>query len=72
MAEILTDNLHLYPPPPHPPPDPLTLYVNKLPFGRKGWQGGESARLPPMWPGFKSRRRRLMWVEFVVGFSPLL
>ena len=28
---------------------------------------GESARLPPMWPGFKSRRRRHMWVEFVVG-----
>ena len=41
---------------------------------------------PPMWPGFKSRRRRHMWVEFVVGsllcservffrvlrFSPLL
>ena len=28
---------------------------------------GESTRLPPMWPGFKSRRRRHMWVEFVVG-----
>ena len=28
------------------------------------------ARLPLMWPGFKSRRRRHMWVEFVVG-SPL-
>ena len=27
----------------------------------------ESTRLPPMWPGFKSRRRRHMWVEFVVG-----
>ena len=23
--------------------------------------------LPPMWPGFKSRRRHHMWVEFVVG-----
>ena len=23
--------------------------------------------LPPMWPGFKSWRRRHMWVEFVVG-----
>ena len=33
----------------------------------KGWRSGESARLPPMWPGFKSRRRRHMWVEFVVG-----
>ena len=30
--------------------------------------GGESTRLPPMWPGFKSRRRRHMWVEFVVRF----
>ena len=33
-----------------------------------------SARLPPMWPGFDSRTRRHMWVEFVVdalrGFSP--
>ena len=28
--------------------------------------GGESTRLPPMWPGFKSRRRRHMWVEFVL------
>ena len=35
--------------------------------GSKGWRSGESARLPPMWPGFKSRRRRHMWVEFVVG-----
>ena len=33
----------------------------------KGWRSGESARLPLMWPGFKSRRRRYMWVEFVVG-----
>ena len=35
--------------------------------GSKGWRSGESARLPPMWPGFKSRKRRHMWVEFVVG-----
>ena len=35
--------------------------------GSKGWHSGESARLSPMWPGFKSRRRRHMWVEFVVG-----
>ena len=28
---------------------------------------GESARLPPMCPGFDSRTRRDMWVEFVVG-----
>ena len=35
-----------------------------------GWRSGESVRLPPMWPGFKSRRRRHMWVEFVVGSLP--
>ena len=34
-------------------------------------RSGESTRLPPMWPGdFKSRRRRHMWVEFVVGSLP--
>ena len=31
---------------------------------------GESARLPPMWPGFDSRTRRHMWVEFIVGSRP--
>ena len=36
-------------------------------FGEKGWRSGESARLPPMWPGFESRTRRHMCVEFVVG-----
>ena len=41
-----------------------------LHFLFKGWHRGESAQLPPMWPGFKSRRRRHMWVEIVVG-SPL-
>ena len=33
----------------------------------KRWRSIKSARLPQMWPGFKSRRRRHMWVEFVVG-----
>ena len=33
----------------------------------QGWRSGESARLPPMCPGFDSRTRRHMWVEFVVG-----
>ena len=33
----------------------------------QGWPSGERARLPPVWPGFKSRRRRHMWIEFVVG-----
>ena len=31
---------------------------------------GESARFPQMWPGFDSRTRRHMWVEFVVDFCP--
>ena len=35
--------------------------------GEQGWGSGESARLPPMCPGFDSRTRRHMWVEFVVG-----
>ena len=38
--------------------------------GEQGWGSGESTRLPPMWPGFDSRTRRHMWVEFVVGFRP--
>ena len=36
-------------------------------MGSKGWRSGESTRLPPMRPGFKSQHRRHMWVEFVVG-----
>ena len=45
--------------------------------GEQECRSGESARLPPMWPGFDSRTQRHMWVEFVVssrpcseGFSP--
>ena len=37
-------------------------------LGEQGWRSGESARLPPVWPGFDSRSRCHMWVEFVVGF----
>ena len=44
----------------------------------QGWRSGESTRLPPMWPaGFKSRRRRHMWLSLLLvlslaprGFSP--
>ena len=38
----------------------------------QGWRSiyGESARLTSMWPGFKSRLRPHMWVEFVVGSLP--
>ena len=39
-------------------------------LGELGWRSGESARLPPMCPGFDSRTRRHMWVEFVVGSRP--
>ena len=34
--------------------------------------GGESARLPPLWPGFDYRNRRHMWIEFAVWLSFLL
>ena len=34
---------------------------------KQGWRSGESTCLPPMWPGFDSRTRRHMWVEFVAG-----
>ena len=33
--------------------------------GVQGWRSGARTRLPPMWPGFDSRTRRHMWVEFV-------
>ena len=50
-----------------------TLLSQKLGRGGGGgqeWRSGESTRLPPMWPGFDSRSRRHMWVEFVVGSRP--
>ena len=46
-------------------------YITPHYLRSKGWCSGERARLPPMWPGFKkSRCRRHMWVEFVVGSLP--
>ena len=52
---------------------------------QQGWCSGESARPPPMCPGFDSRTQRHMWTEFVgsllcskrffsrySGFPPLL
>jgi len=39
-------------------------------FGEQGWHSGESARLPPVCPGFDSQTWRHMWVEFVVGSRP--
>ena len=35
--------------------------------GEQGWGRSESTRLPPMWPGFKSRCPSHMWVDFVMG-----
>ena len=46
------------------------LHLFSYTRGRKGWRSSESTRLPPMRLGFNSRRRRHMWVEFVVG-SPV-
>ena len=39
----------------------------KLPRGEKGCRTGESTRLLPVWPVFKSGRRRHILVEFAVG-----
>ena len=38
--------------------------------GSKGWRSGESARLPPMWPGFKSRQRCHIYLLLVLSFAP--
>ena len=38
--------------------------------GEQGSRSGESTRLPPVCPGFDSRMRRHMWIEFVVGSRP--
>ena len=46
----------------------IIIYISG--FGEQGWCSGESTRLPPMWPGFDSWRRRHMCVEFVVGSLP--
>ena len=46
-----------------PNPVLVLLFIWKSNYKRSR----ESARLPPMWPGFKSWRRRHVWVEFVVG-----
>ena len=49
----------------------LKIFQSLLPkpicLSEQGWRSGESTRLPLVWPGFKSLRRRHMWVEFVVG-----
>ena len=45
----------------------LRKFFHVMFLGEQGWRSGESTRFPPMWPGFDSRTRRHMWVEFVVG-----
>ena len=45
----------------------MAVFNNSSKKQEQGWRSGESARLPPMCPGFDSRTRRHMWVEFVVG-----
>ena len=45
----------------------LLLVLSFMCIGEQGWCSGESTRLPLMWPGFDSRTRRHLWVEFVVG-----
>ena len=46
----------------------LLLIDERRIFVEQGWLSGESTRLPPMWPGFDSRSRCHMWVEFVLSF----
>ena len=45
-------------------------FISQPSMGQQGWRSGESAHLPPMWPGFDSQSRCHMWVEFVVGSHP--
>ena len=45
--------------------DYITKITKARGVGEQGWCSGESARLPPMCPGFDSRTRRHMWAEFV-------
>ena len=45
-------------------------YMGNSLTGGAGRRSGESTRLPQMWPGFDSRSRRHMRVQFVVGSHP--
>ena len=44
--------------------------VREVMGGEQGWSSGESTCPPSVWPGFDSRTRRHMWVEFVIGSRP--
>ena len=43
VAELITD---------------LVIEPQRRSLGSKGWRSGENTRLPPMWPGLESWRRR--------------
>ena len=71
---LITNNFHLvtmnYSVNFQAPGPRLKLFSIFLFFVEQEWRSGESARLPPMCPGFDSRTRRHMWIEFVVGSRP--
>ena len=48
------------------------LICKTLLWWEQRWCSYESTRLPPTWLGLKSRRRRHIWHEFVVGSLPCL
>ena len=48
----------------------ILIWYSFVYLGKQGWRSGESARLPPIWPGFNSRSQCQIWVEFVVGSRP--
>ena len=50
--------------------DYSTYFRDVIQFGEQRWRSGESTRLPLIWPGFNSRRRRHMWVKVVVVSFP--
>ena len=52
------------------PGNTIDLMIKNRHREEQGWHSGGSTCLPPMWPGFNSRSRRHMWVEFVVGSRP--
>ena len=46
--------------------------LNLINSGSKGWRSGESARLPPKWHRFKSRRRRYSGLSLLLVRNSLL
>ena len=48
---------------------PTMCNTTAIRFGEQGWRSGESARLPPVWPGFNSRRRRICGLSLLLVLS---